>query len=63
MGCRALLQGDLPDLGIETVSPLAPALQEDSFTAEPPGKPIYDITNLLYNIENTYLEDAIILHL
>ena len=45
------------------MSPLAPALQEDSFTAEPPGKPIYDISNLLYNIENTYLEDAIILHL
>ena len=29
---------DLPDPGIELSSPAAPALQADSFTAEPPGK-------------------------
>ena len=29
-GCRVLLQGDLPDPGIEPASPVAPALQADS---------------------------------
>ena len=31
--------GDLPDPGIKSASPGSPALQVDSFTAEPPGKP------------------------
>ena len=31
--------GDLPDPGIEPVFPVPPALQVDSFTPEPPGKP------------------------
>ena len=31
--------GDLPGPGIESASPVSPALQVDSFTAEPPGKP------------------------
>ena len=31
--------GDLPDPGIKTVAPMTPTLQEDSFTAEPSGKP------------------------
>ena len=35
--CPAL--GDLPDSGIE---PMSPALQEDSLTTEPPGKPPID---------------------
>ena len=30
---------DLPDTGMEPVSPSVLALQMDSFTAEPPGKP------------------------
>ena len=30
--------GDLPDPGIEHMSPVSPALQVDSFTPEPPGK-------------------------
>ena len=30
---------DLRDPGIEPGSPLSPALQADSFTTEPPGKP------------------------
>ena len=30
--------GDLPDPGIEPTSPVAPALQADFFTDEPPGK-------------------------
>ena len=37
MGCHALLQGNLPNPGTE---PGSPALQADSFPAEPPGKPI-----------------------
>ena len=32
--------GDLPDPGIE---PGSPALQADTLTSEPPGKPIYPI--------------------
>ena len=36
MSSLSLLQGDLPDPGIE---PRSPALQADSFLAEPPGKP------------------------
>ena len=31
--------GDLPDLGIEPMSPASPSLQEDSFTSESQGKP------------------------
>ena len=31
--------GDLPDPGIKPMSPVAPALQVDSFPAEPPRKP------------------------
>ena len=30
---------DLPDPGIEPMSPVSPALQEDSLPTEPPGKP------------------------
>ena len=30
--------GDLPDLGIEPMSPVSPALQADSLPAEPLGK-------------------------
>ena len=36
MGCQALFQGDLPDPGIE---PVSPALQLDSLSSEPAGKP------------------------
>ena len=37
VGSCSLLQGNLPNSGIE---PRSPALQEDSLPAEPPGKPI-----------------------
>ena len=37
VGSRSLLQGNLPNSGIE---PRSPALQADSLPAEPPGKPI-----------------------
>ena len=32
--------GDLPNPGIESASPVAPALQVDSLPTEPPGKPM-----------------------
>ena len=38
--------GDLPDPGIE---PGSPALQADSFTTEPPGKPKY--TRIIYKVQ------------
>ena len=37
VGCHFLLQGGLPDPGIE---PESPALTGGFFTTEPPGKPI-----------------------
>ena len=33
VGCHCLLQGNLPDPGIEPMSPEAPALQADSFSS------------------------------
>ena len=36
VGCHALLQGNLPDPGIE---PRSPALQAHILPSEPPGKP------------------------
>ena len=38
--------GDPPDPGIEPASPVSPALQVDSFTAEPPTKPRYVLGTL-----------------
>ena len=38
VGCHALLQGDLPNPGIE---PKSPTLQADSLPAEPQGKPYH----------------------
>ena len=32
--------GDLPDPGVEPLSPASPALQADSLPPEPPGKPM-----------------------
>ena len=37
MGCHALLQGNLPDTGIEPMSPASCALQADSLPVVPPG--------------------------
>ena len=36
-GCRFLLQGNLPDSGIEPISLVSPALQVDSLPADLPG--------------------------
>ena len=38
--------GDLPDSGVERASLESPALQVDSFTTEPPGKPQIGRTQL-----------------
>ena len=35
--------GDLPDPGIESVSPVPPALAGGFFTTEPPGNPVNTI--------------------
>ena len=43
--------GDVPISGIEPTSPAASTLQGDSFTAEPPGKPIYTI----FIMKNNYV--------
>ena len=39
VGCHALLQGDLPNPGIEPTSPVAPALQADSLLLSHQGSP------------------------
>ena len=50
VGSHALLQGNLPDPGIE---PESPALQADSLPSESPGKPyiyiLYTPIYILYN--------------
>ena len=39
--------GDLPDPGIEPMSPVSPALAGGCFTTEPPGKPHPSVTETL----------------
>ena len=39
VGCHFLLQGNLPNPGIEPASPASPASAGGFFTSEPPGKP------------------------
>ena len=39
VGCHFLLQGNLPDPGIEPMSLVSPALVGGFFTTAPPGKP------------------------
>ena len=41
--------GDLPDPGIEPVSPVSLALMSEFFTTEPPGKPIVKVRNVTQN--------------
>ena len=43
MGCHFLLQGNLPDPGIE---PGSPALQADALPSESPGKPVLSLPKL-----------------
>ena len=44
MGFHFLLQGNLPDPGIE---PRSPALEADALTSEPPGKAFKGLVPLL----------------
>ena len=46
---------DLPDPEIELMSPVSPALQVDSFQAEPLGKPPF-ISDLIEKISNCWEE-------
>ena len=49
MGCHALLQGNLPDPGVESMSPASPALAADSLQLEEPGKPKMSAVSLKSN--------------
>ena len=40
-GCHSLLQGNLPNPGIEPTSPASPALAGGFFTTVPHGKPYH----------------------
>ena len=40
-GLPFLPPAELSDSGIKLTSPAAPALAEELFTTEPPGKPLY----------------------
>ena len=53
--CYPLLQGNLPDPGIEPTSPAATALQADYFTAEPLGNPQ---TERVFYINYMYLNKS-----
>ena len=46
MGCHFLPPGDIPDPGIE---PVSPALAGRFFTTEPPGKPVAWLTQHLFS--------------
>ena len=50
MGCHFLLQGNLPDPGIEPMSPLSPALAGRFLTTEPSGKPTLIVTAALLTL-------------
>ena len=42
--------GDLPDLGMEPVSPASPALEGRFFTAEPPVKPSRSMIHFIFYV-------------
>ena len=48
LNCAFPSPGDLPDPGIE---PRSPALQADTLTSEPPGKPLKMVTMVTKNHE------------
>ena len=52
VGCHALLQGNLPNPGIE---PRSPTLQADSLQSEPPGKPKNIVVGSLSFLQGTFL--------
>ena len=48
-GLPGPLPGDLPNSGIEPMSPASPALQAGSLPTEPPGKPNGDEYPIIYH--------------
>ena len=48
VGCHAVLQGNLPNPGIEPTSPTSPTLAGRFFTTVPAGKLQYTCENLAY---------------
>ena len=56
MGCCSLLQGDLPNPGIE---PRSPALLADSLPSEPPGEPEVWEVDVIMMVENS-VKDKIV---
>ena len=53
---------DLPDLGIEPMSPVSPALADRFFTTEPLRKPIYIHTEVsVYSIISNYSDSYSVL--
>ena len=54
MGFIFLLPGNLPDPGIQPVSPVSPAFADRFFTTAPPGKPP-DYLNLLKGVAQLFL--------
>ena len=56
MGCCSLLQGDLPNPGIE---PRSPALLADSLPSEPTGEPEVWEVDVIMMVENS-VKDKIV---
>ena len=52
-GLRCLSPGDLPDPGIEPVSPVAPALQADLLLLSHQGSPITCLSKIALNVNRT----------
>ena len=59
MGCHFLLQGDLPDPGIEPASP-APALADESSTAVSPRKPSVVFTLSLFPCNGFFISHIVV---
>ena len=59
MGCHALLQGNLPNQGIELASAESPALQADSLPTEPSGKPHAEVPSMRYLEKEQNLQEWI----
>jgi len=61
-GLHFLSPGDLPNPGIELVSPVSPALQVDSLPSEPTGKPQSGICRIKPKKSRGYKQQRFIFH-
>ena len=53
--------GELPNPGIELMSPVSPALAGEFFTTEPPGKPFKPSTLWQFvTVGNSYLDKLVV---